>query len=527
MTLKSRDARACAIPALLVSLALTAGTAWGASVGPLVQVSEGSPFGALGDCGNFPGRAEGANFIGSEVEPWVAVNPTNPNNIVALWQQDRWSDGGSRGNVAGVSFDGGSTWQSVAIPNATDCPNGSDKGPWERASDPWVSFSPDGTLHQMSLVFQADPPEDRSGGFGRNAMVVSKSMDGGLTWSTPITLVDDANPRLLNDKNSLTADPTDHHYVYAVWDRLTISAGDAISPENVRPGRGKAYGVAIGRGFRGPIYIARSTDGGDTWEPARRVYEPGANSQTIGNQIVVQPDGAVIDFFSEILNFRNSDGGAQFDVNLALFRSTDKGASWSPLARPIRASKIISNGVVTPDDLVPVRDASILFDVAVDPTSGGLYAVWQDARFSGVDQIAFSQSTDGGFTWSTPVRIDKTPGNASPLREQAFLPSVTVTNSGIVGVTYYDFRNDNTSGEYADYWFIACDAKVHDCTQAANWDEQRLTEAPFNYLNAPFARGLFLGDYEGLAATDSAFLAIFAQPSNTDRASIYFRRVIP
>ena len=153
----------------------------GFSAGTLVQVSSVSPFGQLEACGNFPGTipGPGLGFVDSEVEPWVVVNPTDSDNIVAFWQQDRWSNGGCRGNVAGTSFDGGDTWSIVPVPGITDCTG----GPWERASDPWLSFSPDGTLHQMSLVFITDPPPDRVAGFGPNGMAVSKSEDGGLTWS--------------------------------------------------------------------------------------------------------------------------------------------------------------------------------------------------------------------------------------------------------------------------------------------------------------------------------------------------------
>jgi hypothetical protein len=47
-------------------------------VGPLVQISEESPFGPLESCGNFPGEffGIGVNFVNSEVEPWVEVNPS-------------------------------------------------------------------------------------------------------------------------------------------------------------------------------------------------------------------------------------------------------------------------------------------------------------------------------------------------------------------------------------------------------------------------------------------------------------------
>jgi len=498
-----------------------AAVAWAiVAIGPLVQVSSMSPFGPLAACGNFPGVAGGINFLDSEIEPWVDVNPANPDNIVAIWQQDRWSDGGSRGNVAGVSFDGGNTWAIVPIPGITDCTG----GPWERASDPWVSFSPDGTLHQMTLAFQTDPPANRPGGFGPNAMVVSKSEDGGLSWSDPITLIEDVDARVLNDKNSLTADPTDPDFVYAVWDRLQISGAEAVAPENVSPGRGLFVG--IGLGFRGPIYFARSTDGGDSWEAARKIYDPGANNQTIGNQIVVQPDGTLVDVFTEILNFKNNDrNGPGFNFNLALLRSKDNGATWRPVARPIRAARIFSNGAVTPDNLVPIRDASILFDVAVDPQDGRIFAVWQDIRFNGIEEVAFSMSSDGGFTWSEPIKVNQTPANANPLRSQAFVPSVAVNADGAVVVTYYDFRNDDASGELADFFAVQCDSG---CSDPADWGgEVRLTDVSFDILQAPFARGLFLGDYMGLASDGTDFLSAFVIADPADPASVFFRRAEP
>lgn len=484
-----------------------------AVLSPLVQVSGVSPFGALTDCGDFPGIFNGTNFLDSEVEPWVVVNPTDADNIVAFWQQDRWSDGGSRGNVAGVSLDGGENWEIVPVPGLTACTG----GPWERASDPWLSFAPDGTLHQMSLVFQTDPPPGSERGFGPNGMAVSKSEDGGLSWSDPILIAEDDNPRFLNDKNSLTADPTDADFVYAVWDRLDVSPGGIKINDRGRGGLGS---------FKGPAVFARSTDGGDTWEPARRLYNPGGLNQTIGNQIVVRPDGTLIDFFNEILNFRNDDGGSQFDFNLSFKYSDNKGERWLPRGRPIRTNKILSIGVVTPDDLIAVRDASILFDVAVDPVNGDLYTVWQDARFSGVDEIAFSMSSDGGTTWSAPIRINQTPANPNPLKEQAFIPSVEVAG-GIVGVTYYDFRNDDGLGELADHWFVSC---AGSCAEPVSWqpaDEARLTDASFDISQAPFANGLFLGDYVGLASDGVDFLAFFQQSFATDPANGFFRRVWP
>ena len=144
-----------------------------------------------------------------------------------------------------------------------------------------------------------------------------------------------------------------------------------------------------------------------------------------------------------------------------------------------------------------MRDASILFDVAVDPHRGTLYLVWQDVRFRGVEEVAFAQSGDDGQTWSTPIRVNRTPANQNPLRQQAFLPSIEVGARGELIVTYYDFRNDSGQGERTDYWAVFCSA---DCGKRSSWGhELRLTKKPFDMLDAPVAGGHFLGDYMGLA----------------------------
>ena len=507
----------CLIVGMLVVVGPLALRAGPFTTGPLVQVSVVNPFaGCTADnvAGQIARDPSGQRqvFLNAEVEPWVDVNPTNPNNIVAFWQQDRWSDGGSRGLVAGVSMNGGTSWTSVAIPGVTLCSGGT----FERASDPWLSFAPNGTLHQISLALDIDPPANRPGGNGRNALLTSRSTNGGLTWTAPITIIQDENPRFLNDKESITADPTDSNFVYAVWDRLKSSTGNIINPERV-PGD---------LSFKGAAMFSRTTDGGVTWEAPRVLYDPGAISQTIGNQVVVTPEGTLVAFFDEILGASNRAGAGPF--NLALKRSFDKGVTFLPNGAPIRTNKLLPVGVVTPDLQRAVRDAAILFDVAVDSTNGNLYAVWQDARFSGgrFDEIAFSMSVDDGLTWSAPAKVNRTPVNTTnPLRQQAFIPSVAVTGNGVVVVTYYDFRNDTSAGELADHFAVHCHAP---CVGGAGFgDEARLTDVSFDILNAPNARGLFLGDYVGLAALGRDAFAVFTQPHGADKSSVFFRRARP
>lgn len=483
----------------------------------LEQVSGLSPFPA--DCGLEPEGddaifGEGVVFVDSEVEPFVDINPTDPDNLIAVWQQDRWSNGGARGNAAGVSFDGGQSWQVGTFPDVTVCTGGE----FDRASDPWVSFGPDGTAYAMHLVTDGDTLPGRPGGFGRNGMMVQTSNDGGLTWNDPVLIAEDTEGDDLHDKNSLTADPTRPGFAYAVWDFLDLPTGAAINPE-----RGVFGG---GLGFKGAALISRTTDGGATWSEPERLYNPGGVNQTIGNQIVVQPDGTLVNFFVEILNFRNDDGGAQFDLNLSLKRSPDAGETWLPAGRPIRFAEMAFAPIFDPDTGEFHRTADIIPDVAVDRNNGTLYTVWQDARFTGQSQVAFTMSTDGGSTWTTPINISKTPDDPdNPRNAQAFIPAVHVADDGTVGVTYYDFR-DNTEGggTDTDLWLVHCDAGCGD--DAGNWEENHVA-GPFDSRQAPVARGFFLGDYVGLTADGDDFLSVATLTGGDGPTDEWFARITP
>src|SRR5207248_530524 len=138
------------------------------AVAPPVNISIPSPFppscGGATE-GNFPGA--NLNFENAEVEPWLAVSPTNPNDVAGSWQQDRWSDGGAHGLVAAVSHDGGTTW-THSWPHFSICAGGTaaNGGDYGRSSDPWQSFAPNGDLWMISLSV------DRT--TTRNAVLVSK-----------------------------------------------------------------------------------------------------------------------------------------------------------------------------------------------------------------------------------------------------------------------------------------------------------------------------------------------------------------
>jgi photosystem II stability/assembly factor-like uncharacterized protein len=121
------------------------------------------------------------------------------------------------------------------------------------------------------------------------------------------------------------------------------------------------------------------------------------------------------------------------------------------------------------------------------------------------DAIMLSRSADGGRSWSRPVQVNQTPTGV--YNRQAFTASVQVRANGDVAVTYYDMRND-VAGDTAlstDLWI----AHSHDAGRS--WDTETHLSGPFDMRTAPYARGYFVGDYEGLDSVGDVFRPFFVQ----------------
>ncbi len=482
------------LPALVLTLLLAgcggggsdAGDPGGPGAGglpalPSRQASVATPVAA----GCTGGSISGTNYANAEVEPFAAAHPLNPNQLLAAWQQDRWSNGGARALVTAVSSDGGATWQRSLIPMSR-CGGAiaGSVGDYERATDPWVDFGPDGTAHLMGLAFSG-------GSFtpgAVSAMLASRSTDGGRSWSTPITLVRDGEA-FFNDKNAITADTTDARFVYAVWDRLD-------------------------RAGRGPALLARSTDAGLSWEPAREFYIPTSLgiSQTVGNRVVViaaGPErGVLVNVFTQI----DTVSGTSVS-RVGIVRSIDKGVTWQA---PVFVADLRAVGARDAGSGKAIRDGSILPTIAAAP-DGGLWVAWQDGRFSDgmVDAIALSRSTDGGRSWTAPLAINKV------ATTPAFTPTLHVRADGLVGVLHYDLRSNT-----ADTTTLLADAWLLTSRDGLSWTETRV-HGPFDMNAAPDAGGLFLGDYQGLVSAGNAFrpLLVMSRTDTNNRTDVFSPQV--
>jgi hypothetical protein len=453
-----------------------------ATLGPLIELSRPN---AVGTCDSGFVSLPGTWTLDDALEPVVVVNPTNPRNIVAAWIQGLFQN-----IVAAVSFNGGRTWQQVPIP-LTTCT----RGPFPGTGDPWLSFAPNGDLHAVALV--ANTLDNRYVG-------ATKSTDGGLHWTAPV-LVSDITIDPVPDHPSITADPLDARFAYAIWD--TSAAGN-----------GNPSGA-----------FSRTTDGGQTWEPARVLARLQPQQTVQFSQILVLPDGTLVNLFETL------DGQSIKKANhLRMMRSADRGLTWSAPIPVLATSPVYTKDgsmlVIDPETSQFVGDSTNP-SFAMDRRNGNLYMVWEDGRFSSFQypDIAFSMSADGGVTWSSPIRVNQTPLNIPVLNRQSFLPTIAVADDGTIGVSHYDFRfNDPSPGVPTDYWLVRCQPSLtRPATDPANWgNEIRLTDTSFNLESCGTIGANFRpGEYFGLAPAGSDFISAFTQVDQNNVTATFCRRI--
>lgn len=340
-----------------------------------------------------------------------------------------------------TSTDGGTTWSVDFLPGLVRA-NPTAPGPYESAGDPAVVAGPNDTFWYSNLAFNRTD--------NANSVAVSRSADGGSSWTTHYVIQTPANrgKGLFNDKEWIAADPNDPtgNTAYVTWTQF--------------------------HGSNSPIVISKTTDGGVHWSAPRVVSSRYVLDQ--GSTVVVDSSGNVYVTFETF-----TEGGRDA---VAFATSTDGGATFTTkLLSPINDIPSPLPGATFRDDSFPA--------LALDGST--LHVVWSNWNGSDAD-VVYMRSTDGGATWSTPVTIGGGSGDQ-------FFPWVTAAS----GTVYASWMNRAGAGDVYSIAGAASTDGGATWTAPVTLSTENSDVTAGNAFGYPSCAFSFIGDYTGITIDSS------------------------
>ena len=426
-------------------------------------------------------------------ETSIAINPTDLDNIVAGANDYRI---GSPRSGFYSSADGGSTWTDGLLPNY---PAGV-----HSSGDPAVAFDASGNAYYASLGFPDSGEECQSTG----GVYVSRSSDGGLSWAAPLQVASNSPapaPFLFADKEYIAVDRSGGAFDGQIYVSLTIFEFDTgcldgyvsspIFVATLAPsGATVSNFVQIGGGAA-DLFSQGSVPGVDSSGNVHVGYQtfdpscPETVSQLAGADPVPQRNGIHV--------ARSTDGGISFGT---------------PTLVACQFSLPYSLGqaeYVLPPTVFRVNSFPSL---AINPVNDHIYVVWAEWVPQTDADIHFVRSTDGGLTWSAPVRVND---DAVANGRDQFFPWVSASPDGTrIDVVFYDRRDDPANTDFHTYLSSSFDGGS---TFSAN---RRVTPVASDPANDGFT-GQFIGDYNGIASTNDALHPVWTD-TRSGNADVFY-----
>jgi len=360
-------------------------------------------------------------------EPSLAVDPTNPNRMAIGWRQFDTITSNFREAGRAYSQDGGRSWH---FPGVLD--------PGVFRSDPVLTYDADGRFFYSSLRVVS----------GVYSCDIYTSTNGGVSWQEPVYAWG-------GDKQWISVDRTQsmgRGHIYQIWSTAGSCCGTSI--------------------------FTRSTDSGLSWDTP----VPIPQSPTWGT-LDVAPDGTL---YASGVDQRNLS-------RILVSRSTN---ARDPFAFPTFTTVLVNLGgsigvFLGPDSPNPDGLLGQVW-VAADPTGGartGWVYVLASVDPPGADpmNVMFTRSTDGGVTWSAPVRVNDDVGNA-----WQWFGAMSVAPNGRLDAVWNDTRNTGVANRSELHYATSADGGV-------TWSANQRMSAVFD-SHVGFPNQDKIGDYVHLVS---------------------------
>lgn len=368
-------------------------------------------------------------------EPSICIDPGNASHILAA----------ANINNVYVSWDAGKSWYHEIVE--------SDLGVW---GDPVIVADDTGRFY----FFHLSNPKN---GSWIDRIVCQYSTDGGHTWSEGKGIGKDG--KKAQDKHWVAVDKDRNLYV--TWTQF-----DKYGSKNPED--------------RSNILFSKSTDGGESWTPAKRINQ--VSGDCIDSSLTTEGAVPAIGPNGEVYVSWAGPAGLVFD------KSIDGGDSW--LEEDIMIDALKTGWTFEVPGIYRCNGLPItVCDISGGKHHGTIYVNWADQR-NGPDDtdIWLSKSTDGGTSWSDPIRVNDDQGTA-----HQFFTWMTIDQStGYLYVVFYDrraYEDENTDV----YLAISKDG-------GQTFENQKISEKPFKPNKKEF-----FGDYNNISAVNGVVRPIWTR----------------
>lgn len=346
--------------------------------------------------------SEGLVFEG---EPYMAINPTNPQHIVVAWMG--WVLSNRISIKSKVSFDGGANWSNESII------------PHEflgaTSADPSIEFDKLGNVFLCYVDYNVLE--------NLGAVFIRKSTDGGMSWGMPVEVIN-----IDDDGDNKPADRP--------WMKIDRSSG--VNSGNI-------YVTTMPPAIFGFIppprhpYVTRSVDGGNSFEPWR--YLDTVN--WLAGSLIPQPTP-----------FPTISKNGTFHAVYPSFLITQSPDAQYIMASTYDGGNSFSHSLITAQPssaTVTDQDAKKGFPLIADPSDDNHLVFLNLLNVNGDADVFMWESFDGGTSWSNPIRLNDDPIGNNRMQDLIW---ADFNNDGDLIVTWRDRRNglDSTYATASEIW---------------------------------------------------------------------------